>query len=111
MIHRLRKRNRRGFTLIEILIVVVIVGILAGISIPKFVDFRDDAQESAVRKDLQSLRSQINYYYFQENIYPNDLDAMVTDGYLPSYPEHPGGGNWVYNNTTGELLSSVDATW
>ena len=100
-----------AFTLIEVLIVVVIIGLLAAIVVAKFVDAGDEAQESAVKTQLQTLRSQIGFYYFNESAYPLDLDTLRTEGYISSPPDHPGDGNWVYDNTSGELLSSVDNTW
>jgi general secretion pathway protein G len=107
-----RSLTRRGFTLVEVLIVVVILGILAAIVVPQYVNAEGETQEAAVKKDLQSLRSQIGYYYFKENAYPANLQALVDDGYLAAFPEHPGSdGNWNYNAGTGEITSSLDATW
>ena len=55
-------RQRRGFTLIEILIVVVILGILAAIVIPQFTNASQEATESAIRSQLQTIRGQIELY-------------------------------------------------
>ena len=66
MISRMRRqRNRRGFTLVEVLIVVVILGILAATVLPQFTTSNNDAKESAVMQDLQTVRSQIELYRFQ----------------------------------------------
>ena len=54
--------NRKGFTLVEILIVVIILGILAAIVIPQFTEASNDARLSALSSDLQSVRSQIELY-------------------------------------------------
>jgi general secretion pathway protein G len=62
--------NKGGFTLVEILIVVVILGILAAIVIPQFTNASTEAKESALVSDLQSVRSQINLYKVQHN---NDM--------------------------------------
>ena len=59
------KRNTRGFTLVEILIVVIILGILAAIVIPQFTEASTDARQSALASDLQTLRSQIELYKVQ----------------------------------------------
>lgn len=60
--------NRRsGFTLVEVLIVVVILGILAATVLPQFTSASNDAKESALVQDLQTLRSQIELYKFQHN--------------------------------------------
>ena len=59
-------RNRKtGFTLVEILIVVIILGILAAIVIPQFTNASQDARESALLSQLQTLRSQIELYKLQ----------------------------------------------
>jgi general secretion pathway protein G len=56
---------RKGFTLVEILIVVIILGILAAIVIPQFTEASNDARESALASDLQTLRSQVELYKIQ----------------------------------------------
>lgn len=62
-------KARKGFTLVEILIVVVILGILAAIVIPQFTDASTQAKESSLRADLQTMRSQIELYKIQHNDY------------------------------------------
>ena len=61
---------RKGFTLVEILIVVIILGILAAVVIPQFTEASNDARASAMSSDLQTVRSQIELYKIQH------LDAM-----------------------------------
>jgi general secretion pathway protein G len=61
----LKKRIKRGFTLVEILIVVVILGILAAIVIPQFSNASEEASYNRVRADLQTVRSQIQFYKIQ----------------------------------------------
>ncbi len=101
----------KAFTLIEVLIVVLIVAILAAIVVAHYIDIIDDSEESAVRTQLQVLRTEIGRYLFYENEYPPDLDTLHTAEYISSPPEHPGEGEWVYDAETGELLSSVDENW
>jgi type II secretion system protein G len=60
-------KAKSGFTLVEILIVVVILGILAAIVIPQFTSASVDAKESALQSDLQSVRSQIELYKIHHN--------------------------------------------
>ena len=77
-----RKQVARGFTLVEILIVVVILGILAAIVIPQFTSASESAKSSSLVSQLQTLRSQLELYQIQHNgDYPTlanlqqDLDA------------------------------------
>jgi general secretion pathway protein G len=63
-------KAKRGFTLVEILIVVVILGILAAIVVPQFTEASTEAKENSLRSDLQTLRSQIELFKAQHNDYP-----------------------------------------
>jgi general secretion pathway protein G len=62
--------RRRGFTLVEILIVVMIVGILAAVAIPKFANASQSARESSLKEDLRLLRTQLGVYKSQHSLYP-----------------------------------------
>ncbi len=68
-------RAKSGFTLVEILIVVVILGILAAIVIPQFTDASTEAKTSSLCSDLQTVRSQIELYKIQHN---DDMPGTVT---------------------------------
>lgn len=81
----MNRRNRAsGFTLVEILIVVIILGILAAIVIPQFTEASSDAKESSLRSNLQAVRSQLELYKVQHNdSYPltanaGDFEACMT---------------------------------
>lgn len=69
--------SNRGFTLVEILIVVIILGILAAIVIPQFTEASNDARESALASDLQTIRSQVELYKIQ---HLDSLPGLKSDG-------------------------------
>src|SRR5438477_4147606 len=71
----LARTRKTGFTLVEILIVVIILGILAAIVIPQFTNASQDARESALLSQLQTLRSQIELYKLQHMDMLPDLDT------------------------------------
>jgi general secretion pathway protein G len=89
-------RAKRGFTLVEILIVVVILGILAAIVIPQFTEASTEAKTSSLCSDLQTVRSQIELYKVQHN----DL--------FPS-PE-AGGASWNRMTQYSDIAGNVNAT-
>ena len=70
-----RPQPRRGFTLVEILIVVIILGVLASIVIPKFANASDEAKRSSLAGTLQSLRAQVELYTLQHGDTPPPLTA------------------------------------
>lgn len=69
------KMTNAGFTLVEILIVVVILGILAAIVIPQFTQASTEARENSLKANLQTMRSQIELYKIQHN---DDMPATVS---------------------------------
>jgi prepilin-type N-terminal cleavage/methylation domain-containing protein len=72
------EKARGGFTLVELIIVIIIIGILAALAIPQFVSSTQDAQEATLTGDLAVMRNAINLYYHQHgSTYPG---AVKTDG-------------------------------
>ena len=101
-----RKTARKAFTLIEILIVVVILGILAAVVIPQFTNAADDANDASVRTQLQTLRSQIELYRAQNGGSDPDLNSngwqdMIDGGFLPAPPRNPMTGASSFGTGTG----------
>jgi general secretion pathway protein G len=83
------KRTEAGFTLLELLVVMTIIGILAAVAIPALRDSPQRAREAALREDLFTLRSTIDQYHGDKGYYPPDLATLVTDGYMRQIPVDP----------------------
>ena len=118
---RRKRKNTTGFTLIELMIVVAIIGILAAIAIPKFANLIRKSNEGASKGNLGAIRGAMSIYYGDlEGQYPSDMGALTINGkYLASFPvakvpnyhsdassianltSANDAGGWAYNNTTG----------
>ena len=81
--------SERGFTLLELLVVMTIIGILAAVAIPALRDSPQRAREAALREDLFTLRSTIDQYHGDKGYYPPDLATLVSDGYIRQIPVDP----------------------
>lgn len=65
----MKKSNKKGFTLVELLVVVAIIGILAAIAIPQFASYRKKAQDSASLSDAKRIQTEAEAYYADEQHY------------------------------------------
>ncbi len=122
----------RGFTLVELMIVVAIIGILAAIATPKFASLMRQTQEGATKGNMAALRSALNIYYGDmEGSYPTAMQALTVNGkYISQLPisnpanYHPawngetdvatGGGindagGWAYDNNGND--TNYGAVW
>jgi MSHA pilin protein MshA len=127
-----RIRNHKGFTLIELVIIIVILGILAAVAIPKYKNISSEAKESATRAALGGLRSGITIYYANQAVTTGTaawppIDSLRTIGVVmeQSIPKNPfqsdanasdsivtgvtkgvvvgARGGWAYKPSTGEI--------
>ena len=78
-----------GFTLLELLVVMTIIGILAAIAVPALRDSPQRAREATLREDLFTMRSVIDQYHGDKGVFPPDLQTLVADGYLRKIPIDP----------------------
>jgi general secretion pathway protein G len=91
-------KKQRGFTLIEIMIVVVIIGILASIIMPKIMDKPGQARLQKAKHDIQTISSSLNLYRLDKFSYPSTdegLDALIGT-YLDRKPKDPWGREYYY---------------
>jgi general secretion pathway protein G len=79
----------RGFTLIELMVVMAIIGILATIAVPAMKTAPIRAREAALKEDLYQLRSVIDQFHADRDRYPASLDELVSMGYLRQVPIDP----------------------
>jgi general secretion pathway protein G len=106
-----RLRSVRGFTLIDILVVVVILGILAAVVVPRFMDRPDEARVVRAKQDIQQIVTALNMYRLDNYSYPSTqqgLQALVSapagapnwrsGGYLDRVPKDPWGRDYLYLN-------------
>jgi len=82
-------RNSMGFTLIELMIVVSIIGILAAIAAPNYQWGIIRAREAVLRETLYTFRTTIDQFYVDQGKYPDSLQEMADKKYLPSIPADP----------------------
>jgi len=80
---------RRGFTLIELMVVMAIIATLLSIVAPRYFDHLDRARESALNETLNVVRDAIDKYYADTEAYPEKLDDLVTQRYLRKLPVDP----------------------
>jgi len=82
-------RGSRGFTLIELMIVLSIIGILASIAVPNYQHWVIRAKEAALSDSLNNFRKTIDEYYADQGKYPDELNELVARGYLRGLPTDP----------------------
>ena len=89
---RMLKRDSKGFTLVELMVVLLIIGILVAIAIPIYNNTQANAREKSCQANLRTIDGAIAQYYSDKGEWPAGIEELVTDGYLKSAPECPTDG-------------------
>jgi general secretion pathway protein G len=100
-----------GFTMVELMIVMAIIGVLAMVAVPSYISALKHAREAVLKEDLHTLRAAIDSYTMDKQKAPQSLDDLLQDGYLKSIPEDPmtkSTTTWVTD--TSDSMHSLDQT-
>ena len=105
------KRQQRGFTLIEMIIVCAMISILLGVMVPIYKIHIIHANEAVLKQDLFNMRQAIDQYTQDKSKAPQDLNDIVTAGYLHAIPKDPfTHASDTWQTVQEDVLSSVDQT-
>lgn len=108
---RARGRGSPGFTLVELMIVMLIIGVLMAIAVPNYLSSLKGAKEAVLKEDLHVLRQAIDAYTVDKEKAPQSLDDLVQAGYLKTLPVDPmtrSSTSWVAETT--DTLHTLDQT-
>ena len=108
---RTNRKHDAGFTLVELMIVMAIIGVLAVVAIPSYVGAVRQAREAVLKEDLHVMRDAIDSFTADKQKAPQSLEDLVTEGYLRSIPVDPmtrAKDTWV--TSFSDALHSVDQT-
>jgi general secretion pathway protein G len=100
--------GRRGFTLIELMIVMAVVTILVGIAVPMYQKSLTRSKETVLKNNLMSIRTVIDEYTYDKQKAPQSLQDLVSEGYLRTVPVDPmTGSNETWKIIMEDATSSV----
>jgi len=101
---------QKGFTLIELMIVISIIGLLAGFALPNFITARKKSMFASAQASLIQIESGYEQYIFDTKTNLTTLTqvkAAITPDYIRRWPVCPGGGSWIFNSGVGLGASNL----
>jgi general secretion pathway protein G len=106
------KKKEKGFTLIELMVVISIIGILATLAVPTYKNIVQRARETVLKNNLFAIRDVIDQYYQDKGKYPATIQDLVSEGYFRVMPIDPmtGEANWVEVPYSGNEEGQLEPT-
>jgi len=106
-----KQKQDAGFTLVELMIVMAIIGVLAMVAVPSYIQALKHAREAVLMEDLRTMRSAIDSYTMDKQKAPQSLDDLIQDGYLKTIPKDPmTNSNTTWQTDTSDSMHSLDQT-
>jgi len=108
---RRQRRSESGFTLIELMVVMLIIGVLMAIAVPNYISAIKAANEATLKEDLHVMRQAIDSYTMDKQKAPQSLQDLIEGGYLKKIPPDPmtrSTESWVVDQS--DALHSIDQT-
>ena len=90
--------NQRGFATLEVILMIVVIGILATVAVPRFTDVTTKANTAKIQSDLTTIDTAIQIYYMEKGDYPTELKNL--ENYLMDTPKPPTGNAYVKSSTS-----------
>ena len=103
-----KMQQRRGFTLLELMIVISIIIILAAVTLPQYQRTITATREAVLRDDLTKMRMLIDQFAADRGRLPQSIDELVSEGYMREVPVNPFTAQKDWAITTGEDPNSID---
>ncbi|MYN40402.1 prepilin-type N-terminal cleavage/methylation domain-containing protein [Duganella sp. FT109W] len=103
-------QRNSGFTMIELLVTLAIIGLLVSLAAPRYFGNIDRTREDVLREDLYVMRNALDHFYADRNVYPATLDELVKEKYLRSLPVDPftqSSNSWLPVAPTDASLGGV----